>query len=367
MIRAFDSYMRTGEAYFREQIRHKRGQNLVKSYLIEANIPDAADRQSSVQRFFRDAAANLPMELEPTEDVTLHSLSFQLGSDTAEFYLDTLDTRFWLLHTIEPANKSHRAVGRLVNRIRNLDAFWIPSRHLAEWTRELGATRQLSSKFNVRTGIYQESVDDDEFLRESLVLRTGSRENWDRLRRYDILASQTALWSVKLYRSVDGTEDYNVADLSANGKMTSRGVSFGLHQYMLEQIRSKYSNLITTWEETYWLGWRRENGVVRPSGQTAMISFPDELTFDNLANIVAFVANAQEPFRLFGTPIQRPDNRILVKALDLHSADRVDLEFTPTFVRAYLFQGSCGNVLARLITNLQHYVDARIELADVSG
>jgi hypothetical protein len=48
--------------------------------------------------------------------------------------------------------------------------------------------------------------------------------------------------------------------------------------------------------------------------------------------------------------------------VDLHTGDALDLELTPFFVRVYLTSSSCGNVLARLLTNLQHYHDARVEL-----
>jgi hypothetical protein len=45
----------------------------------------------------------------------------------------------------------------------------------------------------------------------------------------------------------------------------------------------------------------------------------------------------------------------------------VEVEITRHWMRVYLPRGSCGNVLARLFTNLQHALHSDIELVTGSG
>jgi hypothetical protein len=74
-----------------------------------------------------------------------------------------------------------------------------------------------------------------------------------------------------------------------------------------------------------------------------------------------------KPFRLFGLYSRSDDNRVDVEAIDLHTGDPLSVEITPQWMRVYLPRGSCGNVVARLFTNLQHALHSDIELITGSG
>jgi hypothetical protein len=47
--------------------------------------------------------------------------------------------------------------------------------------------------------------------------------------------------------------------------------------------------------------------------------------------------------------------------------NRITFEITPEFMRVYLPDGSCGNTIIRLYTNLQHYYDSLVVLAAGGG
>ena len=60
-------------------------------------------------------------------------------------------------------------------------------------------------------------------------------------------------------------------------------------------------------------------------------------------------------------------NSFRVTALDLHVANRITFEVAPDFIRVYLPDGTCGNPIVRLYTNLQHYYDSQVVLAAGGG
>jgi hypothetical protein len=62
-----------------------------------------------------------------------------------------------------------------------------------------------------------------------------------------------------------------------------------------------------------------------------------------------------------GEPEQLGDDYFSVEAIDLHVGQPVAFEVTPCFIRIYLYEGTCGNTLVRIIRSLQHYVDSRLE------
>jgi hypothetical protein len=51
---------------------------------------------------------------------------------------------------------------------------------------------------------------------------------------------------------------------------------------------------------------------------------------------------------------------VRAEVVDLHSASRLRLDFTPTHVVVYLFRGSCGNSVARLLRIIQEHLDPTV-------
>lgn len=364
MVRYFDEWMTTGHGYFRDTGRYAKGRNLVKSYLVEANAPEVGKAADGVHSFFTRAAVPTPLKIVPTDDPVIYRLA--IGARRVEFFLDTLDTRFWMLHTVSSATLADNAIRSLVHRSTFLDAFWFPTRQLEAWTGDLGVPRSMTAKFALRTGMYQESLPEDDFLDNSFYLRIGShgdaRQSWHPFQGSDVLAPRLALWAVKLSMSVGEAEVTTVSDVTANGKVTSRGNSFRLHQQALHLLTQRYSSMIEGWENQFRLGWTKDDRALRPFGSTAVFLFPEVLEEDHYISLLTRLFSCAEPFRIFGIPARQSSGRTSVKGVDLHTGGKIDFEVTPSFIRAYLYPSTCGNVLARLLTNLQHFVDARIEL-----
>jgi hypothetical protein len=363
MGRVLDEWMARGYAQFIQTGRLPRGRNPLKSYLVEANVPGVAEGSDGLSAFFARDDVPSPTRLERTDDPTLH----QIEVGRVRFFLDTLDPRFWLLHSTGPAEITDAAVRSLVNRTPLLDSAWLPSRHFEAWSGELGAPRVLTAKFAVPTGLYRDELPDDPFLDDSLLLRVGStgdaRDRWEVLRESAPLAPSLALWSARIVRRQPDRDHVVVDDVTADGKLTSRGDSFRLHQEILIGLKDRYAGLIVGWEDRYRLGWQASGDGVRPTGRTADLTLPEPLDEPSLEDLLGKLFTGGEPYRLYGVPVRHVGPRYVVRGIDLHTSDKIDFEIGPDLVRAYLYPSTCGNVLARLLTNLQHYHDARVDLA----
>jgi hypothetical protein len=73
---------------------------------------------------------------------------------------------------------------------------------------------------------------------------------------------------------------------------------------------------------------------------------------------------SREPFRLWGLASVRR-GIAEVEAVDLHVGQTLQLDIGSRWMRVYLYEGSCGNTVARLVSNLQHRFDGALTLKDV--
>lgn len=363
MANVLESRMVAGYTAQQATGRVPKGRNPLKSYLVEANVPDDAKNNHRILNFL-ESHVETPMEIEETKDPSL--LLLRLGTNKTEFFLDSLDPRFWILHTVEAADEADTAVRSWVNRSRQMDTAWLPSRQFESWLRQLGTPRLLSARF--ATPVTKQSTAellDDAPSEDSLFLRVGSSgdasQRWRDFRSAEILAPEMALWSARVARRQSERDLIAVDDITANGKVTSRGNSFRLHQDVMQTLKARYAELIIGWEQRYWIGWQKRGSALLPTGSTAVLRLPNALAQDELERLIAFLFDCGEPYRLYGVPIQQGPARYVVRAIDLHSSDALDLEITAMLLRVYLRDGSCGNVLARLLTNLQHAHDARVD------
>jgi len=58
------------------------------------------------------------------------------------------------------------------------------------------------------------------------------------------------------------------------------------------------------------------------------------------------------------------DNVALIDAVDLHIGQRLGVEVGRDWMRLYLQAGTCGNTVARLVSNLQTRFDGALSLTD---
>lgn len=306
-----------------------------------------------------ESAGNLLTEafpgarVETTDDVHLHRV---VVNSELQFTVDDLDDRFWSFHTTAPMDMAAPAIRRPITSRRDLDFVWLPSHHLRQ----------------VRPGVHPSSLK-TEFKGWGMLPERDVQElsvtvrghNADRL--LDVIRGQEghghAVSVDHLTFSADDPDLGHVKEaVNRYAQFTASGDSFALHQEVVAGVIDRYRRFVEAVEarSIRFSPFGDDGG-----GQVA--GGPIELRFSRpLPNVAAFLAelvSSREPFRLWG--IDRADHGYgECDGVDLHVGQRVRVEVQPEFLRLFLFDGGCGNTVARLVSNLQHHVDGALELLD---
>jgi len=148
------------------------------------------------------------------------------------------------------------------------------------------------------------------------------------------------------------------------GRFAATGDSLEFHLQFVRAVVWRYSELVRLCEERA-ISWQafenpeESGGVV--SGGPIVIRFSRPI--DDLTNFLDELLAVRRPFRLWGV-VEFVDGVAQVEAVDLHVGQRLRMDIADTWMRVYLAAGSCGNSVARLISNLQHRFDGALTLVD---
>lgn len=322
----------------------------VKSKLIEAHPPETS----------ADGVGHLLAQVGESTDLAVQQLGEGLwgllGSDDA-FFVDALNTRFWLLHSTASAESFRRLLRRHMLPSARLDQAWFSSQHLRELE---GERRWVRSSFN--SDVLQPNETGATVPRRWRVQIEG--EDPDELfelvsqkERYRAGAALTAVGSVLREPGLGQAEvaaDYQ-------GGFVASGTDFHVVAGLLWRTLDRYEAYVRDLEATYRLGTdATEEMGLTIEGDVAFIEFPHPV--EDLDALVSNMFTCREPFRLWAVPKEVADQQWEANAVDLHVGQPVRLELTPRWLRVLLTSETCGNTLARLVANLQHRFDARTNL-----
>jgi hypothetical protein len=250
---------------------------------------------------------------------------------------------------------------RLTSTSPRFDTAWLPMQML-EAAAARGAFRGLGLDFDTRP-LLQPTVDHEgdgrsvEFLKMQLWGNQAKRV-LSVLSAEGAFPNETTLSKVRVkYTLPDSNGDFSLDDMRYDGKVTGRGTSFQSHIAFTSLVYEEYRRWVAYVEETLALRWTIAEGAASMSGCPLGIRFRTPV--DNLHGLVDRLFSAAPPFRLWGVPRWLSDSYASVPAVDLHVGHPLDIEVTPELLRVYLPEGSCGNSLLRLFTNLQHCLDAQ--------
>ena len=142
----------------------------------------------------------------------------------------------------------------------------------------------------------------------------------------------------------------------------AKGDSFALHQQLVAGVIGRYRALVEA-AEARAITFSRfgEDGGGRVGGAPIEVKFSRPLP--DVPGFMTELFSSREPFRLWG--LHSAGNTYgECDGVDLHVGERVRVEVRPDFLRIYLYEGGCGNTVARLVTNLQHHVDGALQILD---
>ncbi len=169
------------------------------------------------------------------------------------------------------------------------------------------------------------------------------------------------------YQAVDGDGLEINHSLYSHGKITANGTSSGLHMHAVDELRKTYAAAIRHIESEYGLGWISTASGKIMTGEPLIVKFSDNVVITDVHALAKSIFRAARPFRLFGFSHAASERRVDAEAIDLRTGHEFSVELTTDWMRVFLPKGTCGNVVARLLTNLQHTMDSDTKLFSGSG
>lgn len=284
------------------------------------------------------------------------------GGDPCEFFLDVRDKRYCLLHTNDRSDEARHAIRALAMDHRQaFDHAWFYSDMLKGFCGNAGNTfKGFGVKYTNK--LIAEDDDADLGIEDLQISISGSlaREIQGLVEKKKDVARAMAYNKVRVIRrsSDPGApgQDFVHDDIDNTGYfVVKRGKSVDDHLALVNMCKDEYSRVVCGVEDMR-IGVGREGGRATVEGSPFHLEFPNPI--EDLDSFVPKMFNSAAPFRLWGFDTKIRDGYTKVLAVDLHTGSPLDFEITSDMMRVYLFKGSCGNTLMRLLTNLQVYYDS---------
>lgn len=325
--------------------------NLTKTFVLDVHTDDP-------DAYLADLVG--AASVEATSDASLHGVHIPEG----DFWVDQLDARFWSFHTDMPSADAHRFLHSRIESRRDLDWMWLPTEHLRQASPDRAARR-------VRTAFSGRQLLGPDAGTSRLDLQvTGAEAE----RLLDYLALNEEYRSAVSLSGVQvevGDSDHGRLTEAVNrlGKFAASGESFELHQQFVRGVVARYAAFVRSLEAKA-IGWDAldpdQDGGGTLTGQPVVVAFSRPIP--DLDRFTQELLASRVPFRLWGIPETVRDEGagpvVEVDAVDLHVGQRLRMDIGRQWMRVYLERGSCGNTVARLVSNLQHRFDSALRLTD---
>ena len=315
--------------------------------------------------------------VEETDDAYL---SHVVAPSVGDFWVDRLMTRFWVFHTIAPSTAAAAWLRDRVESRRDTDWMWLPSAHL-RYIAPNALPRRVRTEFDGKR-----LVSSDDAARDLKVQLSGSHAE----RLLDRISDLPEYKSAVSFNTIEvDIDDPDLGPLRESvrrwGAFAAHGEQFTHHAQFVQLVIGRYARLVESIEE---LALRfeplheTESDLLDDWGDgyltiTTAINRTDDLGGASIAgmpigirfsrpipDLPAFcdeLFSSRAPFRLWGRPTITEDGAS-VEAVDLHIGQRIRMDLGYDWMRIYLHAGSCGNTIARLISNLQTRFDGALYL-----
>jgi hypothetical protein len=162
-------------------------------------------------------------------------------------------------------------------------------------------------------------------------------------------------------------------DFFDNGRITNRSESFRDHRSHLLFVARIYDQLLKSTEEQAWYSIQESVGIPgqfrKIVGTPVVIRFQEPGLNHEVFNqwIAATFERKQNRFRLWGHPLRLGPTKVHVYGVDRHLWQPLFLELTAKGCLSIIPNGTCGNTVHRLVTNIQRYLDPGAEAFSGSG
>lgn len=356
MAELFDQHLHNVTVHFERSEEYGKGQGPLKTYVIEAHdLNGDSPSHVGTKAVLEGLQTRFGFQVDTTEDPTL----MVLDKEDVRYFVDFLNPRFWVVHTTANIKPSEQYLDDAVRGSWNLDYAWLPTQVLEHLRR---GHRFLGFNVDFDQDLFMSESVSDQLREEAVVFKQrywGTRGEY----LYKFLAtmpfsSVLCLSAVKY--SISDTESgaYIQNQLNAKGRILATGNSISLHLGAVNQLVNLYSQLIQNLEEELGLGFVHGEAGDELQGHPLTLRFSKPVP--DFQGLVKEMLSCRAPVRFWGVVSHEEKDFVRAEIVDLHSASRMRMDFTPTHIVAYLFKGSCGNSIARLVRIVQEHLDPTV-------
>ena len=301
--------------------------------------------------------------------------------------IEALDDRYPVLYTTLPVAESNKWVGRAVDRNPWLDRLWLSSPILFELWKYV--QRSTPTHRYVRLGFeheawYETPTDLDTTGEDMDDHEDTSGENedspvgWVERRRSTVtLTERLALLNTKLQPLMNLYDPlHSLVQLQIpggergghrfyhDGRATNWSDSFTEHRATVHLVVRLYRNVTTHAEDRLWVDTTQvgEDGFSL-TGAPVTIRFSEQLseaTFNRFVDLA--LRRRTSRFRIGGYVTRRGPTKVHLAGIDRHLWQPFLLEATSHHLLGVLPRGTCGNTIHRLVTNVQRYLDPKVDV-----
>ncbi|WP_054751917.1 hypothetical protein [Piscibacillus salipiscarius] len=288
-----------------------------------------------------------------TEDENLLSVNFRDG----HLFIDVMNPRFWVIHTAIKAEHSDLFHSILLKQ-KNMDSVWLPIPFLKDLVK-YGEIYGIGMSF---TELLNREERDKLLFENQDTLKLDIRRLYVKEMLQALTHSELRMAaglnkiSILNYSDED-SDNYIIDDITYAGKITGRGTSFSKHLFLTHNVLEEYENSVNLIEDNFSFNYDLDSYKI--SGAPITINLNRKNI--NIYKLVETLFSGKKPFQLWGIPDWRSENYCYVSAVDLHLGNfgkQIHFEITSSTIKVILPKSSCGNSVARLITNIHQSIDA---------
>ena len=357
-----------GSAYF------EPGRTLLKAYMLETA------RDGGTVRDLPEAFSE-GVSLEGVDDSLFRVHDAKEHEGRIVGLLEIMEERHPVFYTTMQSTSSDRWVRNNVDKSPWLDRVWLSSHILSEiWDQARTAHNperyvrlgfEHEAKYEIPEGLpieHDEDFDETEDETGSTIFaRRRSKVNLtERIGELnktlpDLLELYNPFHSlVQLQIPARGKGGFL---LNCDGKSTNKSDSFIEYRYIINAIIKLYKRVTDSIEKLWFKSHPVGGGGFRLDGEPVCIKFEDPLSQQTFDRLVTYgLQHRSSLLRIGGYLHPRGPTKIHMSAIDRHLWQPFSMEVTNNHIVLLLPDGTCGNTIHRLVTNIQRYIAPKIKV-----
>lgn len=359
----------------REEIdRRNLATGLIKTYVLETS--PAQDPLDIPALLNSTGWRNFPVGDENI--FVVHDNEGEIG------FIEAISSRYLMFHTYRQTDRADEIAKRWVRNTTELDSLWLAGEYFSVlWEtiilpqmpeRFVSFKFEHEARFEDNISQLEESDDpeSDDWNADEITERRASTssitERAQRIGQFlpSLQSHHPAFKAIKMLRIPAAAR--GGYEFWSWGKVTHRSPNFREGREQILSVTQLYAQATQLIEKIMWMQVDsvnlKDGEAISLRGSPLVLEFSQSLSSETFQNFIAVTfERGRGPLRLWGNPIWLSENKVHIYGIDLHLWQRIYFEISPRRMIVILPEGTCGNTVHRLMTNIQRYVDPGVKMS----